>query len=38
MDRNDQNHGWCATCNNAQIEIKEATKGGLDLEGALKAF
>lgn len=38
MDRNQQRHGWCATCNNARIEIKEGTKGGLDLDGALKAL
>lgn len=38
MDRNQQRHGWCATCNNARIEIKEVSKGGLDLEGALKAL
>lgn len=38
MDRNERRHGWCATCGNARIEIKEATKGGLDLEGALKAL
>lgn len=30
--------GWCATCNNAHIEVTERTKGGLDLEGALKAL
>ena len=38
MDRIDQRHGWCATCNNAHIEVTERTKGGLDLEGALKAL
>ena len=38
MDRNQQRHGWCVTCSNAHIEITERTKGGLDLEGALKAL
>jgi hypothetical protein len=38
MDRNQQKHGWCATCNNARIEINEVTKGGLDLKRAFKAL
>jgi hypothetical protein len=38
MDRNQQRHGWCATCNNARIEVNEVTKGGLDLKRAFTAL
>jgi len=39
MDRNQQTHGWCATCNHAHVGgVYRRTKGGLDLEGALRAL